>query len=125
MNDTTINWKQEQFANLLALATPANDDTRSWFDLQEEKKAAILQAEKAKRKIKKLSKDDMLAGTLPPQTKLKLPTNLELKKSILQKTDKGKKATKVAQPKSRIRKKKICILKRCGTRNSEEMYNIS
>ena len=38
LNDTTINWKQEQFANLLALATPANDDTRSWFDLQEEKK---------------------------------------------------------------------------------------
>ena len=67
----------------------------------------------------------MLAGTLLPQTKLKLPTNLELKKiNIAGKQTKGKKATKVAQPKSRIRKK-ICILKLCGTRNSEEMYNIS
>ena len=108
LNDTTINWKQEQFANLLALATPANDDTRSWFDLQEEKKAAILQAEKAKRKIKKLSKDDMLAGTLLPQTKLKLPTNLELKKiNIAEKQTKGKKATKVAQPKKQDKKKDL------------------
>ena len=37
---------------------------------------------------------------------------------------KGKRQPKLHNRKSRIRKK-ICILKLCGTRNSEEMYNIS